>query len=223
MQVNYDCIELKTGWQRQILRINSYNKTAVSSDDTLDPGPEHLVGLRHGVPGEGPHHLPDLRDQALGLVMKLCPDPQFRDASCKIVQRAAFSGAGRSDLLLSHLHEILLEPSLRPLAVVGRVACALCAGLFFLQSHILLSLLLSADPPEAINFFKLSFIIVNWVLIEVSIAHCLIISTSGAKSRDYPGSCSSLLIHLCRKCLFLFVYGSAKSLDSLVRKNHKKI
>ncbi len=52
--------------------------------------------------------------------------------------------------------------------------------------------------------------------------HSIIHSTSGAKSRDYPGSCSSLLIHLCRKCLFLFVYCSARSLDSLVRKNHKK-
>ncbi len=90
----YDFIELKTGWQRNILRINSYNNTAVSSDDSLDPGAEPPAGLRHGVPREGPHHLPDLRDQGLGLVMKLCSDPQFRDATRKIVQRAAFSGAG---------------------------------------------------------------------------------------------------------------------------------
>jgi hypothetical protein len=46
----------------------------------------------------------------------------------------------------------------------------LCEGLFVLQSlscsH---KLLLSADPPEAINLFKLPCIIVNWVLIKVSI------------------------------------------------------
>jgi hypothetical protein len=51
----YDFIELKTGWQRNILRINSYNKTADSSDDSLDPGPEPLEGLSHGVPGKGLH------------------------------------------------------------------------------------------------------------------------------------------------------------------------
>ncbi len=81
----YDFIQLNTGWQRNILRINSYNKTAVSSDDSLDPGPDPPAGLRHGVPGEGPHHLPDLRDQSLGLVIKLSSDPQFRDAPRKIV------------------------------------------------------------------------------------------------------------------------------------------
>jgi hypothetical protein len=87
----------------------------------------------------------------------------------------------------------------------------LCEEIFVLQSlscsH---KLPLSADPPEAINLFKLPFIIVKF-LIEVSIAHSLILSTFGAKSRDYPGSCSSLLIHLCRKFLFLFVYCSARS------------
>jgi hypothetical protein len=107
------------------MRINSYNKTAVSSDDSLDPGPEPPAGLRQGVPGEGPHDLPDLRDKSLGLVIKLSSDPQFRDAPRKIVQRAAFSGAGRPDLLLPYHYEVLLEPILRLLAVVGRVTCAL--------------------------------------------------------------------------------------------------
>ncbi len=176
----YDFIELKTGWQRNILRINSYNKTAFSSDNSLDPGPEPPAGLRHGVPGKGPHHLPDLRDQGLGLVMKLCSDPQFRDATRKIFQRAAFSGAWRSDLLLPHLYEVLLGLILRLLAVVGRVACALCEGLFVLQS---LSCShkrpLSADPPEAINFFKLPCRLGSyWSL------HSLILSTSGARSRS---------------------------------------
>jgi hypothetical protein len=58
--------------------------------------------------------------------MKLCSDPQFRDATRKIVHRAAFSGAGRSDLILPHLREVLLELILHLLAVVGRGACALC-------------------------------------------------------------------------------------------------
>jgi hypothetical protein len=66
--------------------------------------------------------------------MKLCSDPQFRDAPRKIVQRAAFNGAGRSDLLLTHLYEVLLEQILRLLAVVVRGACALCEGLFVLRS-----------------------------------------------------------------------------------------
>ncbi len=32
-------------------------KTAVSIYDSLDPGPQALAGLHHGVPVEGPHHL----------------------------------------------------------------------------------------------------------------------------------------------------------------------
>ncbi len=155
--------------------------------------------------------------------MKLCSDPQFRDATRKIVQRAAFSGAGWSDLLLPHLYEVLLEPILSSCYCLQGCLCIVWRT-FFLQSpscsH---NLPLSADPPEEINLFKLPCIIVNWVLIEVSIAHSLILSTSGAKSKDYPGSCSSLLIHLCRKCMFLFVSCQARSLDSLVRKNHKRI
>jgi hypothetical protein len=151
------------------LRIILFYKTAVRSNNSLDSGPQALAGLRHGVPVEGPHHLPDLRDQGLGLVMKLCSDPQFRNATRKIVQRAAFSGAGRSDLLLPHLREVLLELILRLLAVVGRGACALCVEIFVLQSlscsH---KLPLSADPPEAINLCKLPCITINWVLIEVS-------------------------------------------------------
>ncbi len=122
----YDFIQLKTGLQRNIQRIHSFNKTASSIDDILNPGPEPLPDLRHGVPGEGPHHLLDLRDLGLCLIVKLCSDLQLRNAPHKIVHRAADRGAGRPDLLLPHLHKVLLEPVLRPLAVVGRVACALC-------------------------------------------------------------------------------------------------
>jgi hypothetical protein len=41
-----------------ILRIILFiNTTAVSSNDWLDPGPQTIAGLCHGVPVEGPHHL----------------------------------------------------------------------------------------------------------------------------------------------------------------------
>ncbi len=52
-------------------------KTAVSSNDCLDPGPHATAGLRHGVPVEGPHHLLYLLDQILGFVAWLCTDPQL--------------------------------------------------------------------------------------------------------------------------------------------------
>jgi hypothetical protein len=61
-----DFIKVKTGWQRNVLRINLFNEIAVSSDDSFDRGPEPLAGLRHGVPGEEPHYLPDVMDQVSG-------------------------------------------------------------------------------------------------------------------------------------------------------------
>jgi hypothetical protein len=39
------------------MRIIFFIKTAVSSNGSLDPGPQGLAGLPHGVPVEGPHHL----------------------------------------------------------------------------------------------------------------------------------------------------------------------
>ena len=57
--------------QRNILTINIFNKTAVSCEDSLDPGPEARAGLRQGVPAEGPHHLLHLLDQIVGFVAKL--------------------------------------------------------------------------------------------------------------------------------------------------------
>jgi hypothetical protein len=38
---------------------------AVSGDDSLNPRPEALEGLRHGVPVEGPHLRLHLLDQVL--------------------------------------------------------------------------------------------------------------------------------------------------------------
>ena len=48
-----------------------FNKTTISCEDRLHPGPEAHAGLRHGVPVEGPHHLLDLREQVLGFVVRL--------------------------------------------------------------------------------------------------------------------------------------------------------
>ncbi len=42
--------------------------SSAATDDSLDPGPEPLGGLLHGVPGEEPHYLPCLRDQVPGFV-----------------------------------------------------------------------------------------------------------------------------------------------------------
>jgi hypothetical protein len=49
-----------------VLRINVFYEIVVSSDDSLDPAPNPLAGPLHGVPGEVPHYLPDLRDQVAG-------------------------------------------------------------------------------------------------------------------------------------------------------------
>jgi hypothetical protein len=100
--------------QKYILRINLSNKTAVSNEDSLDPG------HRQGVPGKGPHHLLYRQDQILESVVRLCIDPYFRDAGYKIAKRVAVRRAGRPDLLHPHLRKVLLGPVLHPLAVVGR-------------------------------------------------------------------------------------------------------
>jgi len=51
-----------------ILRVILFLKTAVSVNDSLEPGHQALAGLCHGVPVEGPHHLLYLLDQILGFV-----------------------------------------------------------------------------------------------------------------------------------------------------------
>jgi hypothetical protein len=100
-----------------ILRIILFIKTAVSSNDCLDPGPQALAGLHHGVPVEGPHHILYLLDQILGFV-----GFALAHNSDSISKRVAMRRAGRPDLLLLHLPKVLLDPFLCPLAVVGRDA-----------------------------------------------------------------------------------------------------
>jgi hypothetical protein len=70
-----DFIEVKTGWQRNIMRIGLFNKNAASIDESLVLVPKPLAGLCHGVPGEGHHYPLDLRDQLLGFVVRLFSDP----------------------------------------------------------------------------------------------------------------------------------------------------
>jgi hypothetical protein len=56
------------------LRIKLFNEMAVSGDDSLDPGPEPLAGLPHGVPVQGPHQRLHLLEQVLDLVVRLSID-----------------------------------------------------------------------------------------------------------------------------------------------------
>jgi hypothetical protein len=87
-----------------ISRIILFIKTAVSINDSLDPGPQALAGLLHSVPVEGPQHLLHLLDKILSFVARLCNDPYFRFATHKKVKRVTVRPAGRPDLLLLHLH-----------------------------------------------------------------------------------------------------------------------
>jgi hypothetical protein len=61
--------------QRYILRIILFNKTAVSSEDSLDPRPGARAGLHQGVPGKEPLLLLQLLDQILEFIVRLCIDP----------------------------------------------------------------------------------------------------------------------------------------------------
>ncbi len=136
------------------MRIHSFNKTASSINDILNPGPEPLADLRHGVPGEGPHHLPDLRDLGLCLIVKLCSDLQLRNAPRKIVHRAAGRGTGRPDLLVPQ------HTSIRFFLSQSCVLLLLSAGLpvhcvqdcFLAGTYLtLIKFVVSADPLQAIN------------------------------------------------------------------------
>jgi hypothetical protein len=88
-------IEVKANLHRYISRITSYFKTAVNINNSLDPGPQALAGLHHGVPVEGPQHLLHLLDQILGFVARLFNDPYFRFAQHKIAKKVTIRRAGR--------------------------------------------------------------------------------------------------------------------------------
>jgi hypothetical protein len=88
-------IEVKANLHRYISRIILFFKTAVSINNSLDPGPQALAGLHHGVPVEEPQHLLHLLDQILGFVARLFNDPYFRFAPHKIVKKVTIRRAGR--------------------------------------------------------------------------------------------------------------------------------
>jgi hypothetical protein len=98
-------IEVKANLHRYISRIILFFKTAVSINSSLDPGPQALAGLHHGVPVEGPQHLLHLLDQILGFVARLFNDQYFRFATHKIAKKVTIRRAGRPDLLL-HLRNL---------------------------------------------------------------------------------------------------------------------
>jgi hypothetical protein len=95
-------IEVKANLQRYISRIILFIKTADSINNSLDPCPQALADLRHGVPVEGPQHFLHLLDQILGFVERLFNDPYFRFAAHKIAKKFTIRRDGRPNLLLLH-------------------------------------------------------------------------------------------------------------------------
>jgi hypothetical protein len=103
-------IEAKANLHRYISRIILFFQTAVSIINNLDPGPQALAGLHHGVPVEGPQHLHHLLDQILGFVARLFNEPYFRYAPHKIAKKVTISRAGKPDLLLLHSSATYRKP-----------------------------------------------------------------------------------------------------------------
>jgi hypothetical protein len=134
-------IEVKTNLHRYISRIILLIKTPVSINKSLDPGPQALDGLHHGVPVEGPQHLFHLLDQILGFVARLFNDPYFRFATHKIAKKVTIGRAGKPDPLLLHLRSLLKDlhqPVLHPLAFVGKGAIQL-TDLMVISSYLSVS------------------------------------------------------------------------------------
>jgi hypothetical protein len=99
-------IEVKANLLRYISRIILFFKTAVSLNNSLDPGPQPLEGLHHGVPVEGPQHLLHLLDQMLGFVARLFIEPYFRFAPHEIAKKVTIRQVGRPNLLPLHLRNL---------------------------------------------------------------------------------------------------------------------
>jgi hypothetical protein len=99
-------IEVKANLHRYISRIILLFKTSVSINNSLDPRPQALAGLHHGVPVEGPQHLLHLLDQILGFVARLFNDPYFRFAAHKIAKKVTIRRVGRPDPFLLHLRNL---------------------------------------------------------------------------------------------------------------------
>jgi hypothetical protein len=91
-------IEVKANLHRYVSRIILFIKTTVIINNNLDPGPQALAGLHHGVLVEEPPYLLHLLDQILGFVARLFNDRYFRFAPHKIAKRVTIRRAGRPDL-----------------------------------------------------------------------------------------------------------------------------
>jgi hypothetical protein len=67
----------RVAYWRDILRMKLFNEMTFIGDDSLDPGPEPLAGLRHGVPVQEPHQRLHPLNLDLDFVEKLCIDLQY--------------------------------------------------------------------------------------------------------------------------------------------------
>jgi hypothetical protein len=96
-------IEVKANLHWYISRIILFIKTAVSFNNSLDPGHQALEGLHHGVPDEGPQYLLHLLDHILGFVAKLFSDSYFRFAPHKIAKKVTIRQVCRPNIFPLHL------------------------------------------------------------------------------------------------------------------------
>ncbi len=139
-----DFIEVKNKLQRYILRINLSNKTAISSEDSLDPWPEARAGLRQGVPGRGPSP-----PSSSGSDPWICCETlHWALLQRRPIQNSQKGCRAKSlDLLHPHLRKVLLEPVLHPLAVVSK-------GTVLMEAAMAISVYLSASFDTIYLFWK---------------------------------------------------------------------
>ena len=97
-------IEVKTNLHRYISRIILCIKTAVSINNSPDPGPQALAGLHHGVPVDEPHHILYLLNTLQWPIIQIRPT--------KSSEKMTIRRAGRPDLLLLHLRNSALPKAL---------------------------------------------------------------------------------------------------------------
>jgi hypothetical protein len=119
-----ELIEVITNSYTYKSRIILFLKTAVSINDSLDPGPQAIAGLRHGDPVEGPQHLLHLLDKILSFVARLCNDHTSDSPHTKKWKelQSGELGGHTSSSYNSTTPSGLHEPDLRPLAFVGKGA-----------------------------------------------------------------------------------------------------
>jgi hypothetical protein len=105
--------------------IHLLKEIAAGSHHGLNSLAETPAGHRHGVPGEGGHHLRDLRLERVRSVVWGFVNISVTNAPNIIVQGIAVEAAGRPDLLRPELGEVRRAPILCDLGVVSRGAILL--------------------------------------------------------------------------------------------------